>query len=151
MTQAIDFQQLIPELPEWNDGKGIDPEGWIGCMGNYELAVGYSLVFWPRFVVIEDYVLRADANIGNLRSWQEETGRSRRAIEAVMNHIHMVDLHVNSPGANEAQLRYLGRVLKETHLAKLKSDFPDRRFVVDFPDEPGLDLVDYELTFWQQD
>jgi hypothetical protein len=151
MNDATNFQELIAELPEWNDGAGISPEGWVECMGNYELAVGYSLVFWPRFVVIEDYVLREGATVENLRNWERETGGNRRAIEAVMNHIHMADLHVNADPPNEAQLRHLGQVLRETHIAKLKLDFPDRQFEVHFPDEAGLDLLDYELTFWQRD
>jgi hypothetical protein len=32
---------------------------------------------------------------------------------------------------------------------KLRSDFPDLKFVVEFNDEPGLDLVDYQMSFWQ--
>ena len=53
-----DFTALIPELPQWNDGAGIDAESWIGCVGNFELATGYSLIFWPGFVRFEGYVLR---------------------------------------------------------------------------------------------
>ena len=30
-------------------------------MGRYDLAVGYSLVFWPRFVRFEGYVLREES------------------------------------------------------------------------------------------
>ena len=48
MTDESNFQGLIAELPEWNNGSGIAPEAWIECMGSYELAIGYSLVFWPR-------------------------------------------------------------------------------------------------------
>lgn len=40
-----DFSDLILELPRWNNGDGIDAESWIGCVGNYELAIGYSLIF----------------------------------------------------------------------------------------------------------
>jgi hypothetical protein len=53
-----DFAALIPELPKWNGGAGIEPQAWIECVGNYELATGYSLIFWPSFVRFEDYVLR---------------------------------------------------------------------------------------------
>ncbi|WP_294174378.1 hypothetical protein [uncultured Sphingomonas sp.] len=53
-----DFAALIPELPRWNNGADIDPESWIECVGNYELATGYSLIFWPKFVQFDGYVLR---------------------------------------------------------------------------------------------
>lgn len=150
MDDENSFQDLIAELPNWNNGEGVGSDAWIEMMGNYELAIGYSLVFWPRFVVIDGYVLRAGATAEALRQWEQATGGDRRAIEASMNHFHIADLHVNASKPNEAQLRYIGRVLQETHRAKLAANFPERRFVVQFSDEPGLDNLDYELTFWQE-
>ena len=57
-SHSIDdeFNTLIPEIQAWNNGVGIDPMGWVGCEERIELAIGYALVFWPRFVVIDDYV-----------------------------------------------------------------------------------------------
>ena len=49
---------MLPELAEWNNGKGIDLESWVGCSGNFRLAIGYAAIFWPRFVLFEDYILR---------------------------------------------------------------------------------------------
>jgi hypothetical protein len=150
---APDFSTLIPELPQWNDGSGIDPESWVECVGNYELATGYSLIFWPRFVRFEGYVLRADTDgsvgVESLRGFERATACDRASVEAVMNHVHIADIHCNVE-ATEAQLRYLGRVLKDIHDVKLARDFPDLQFTVSFNDEPGLNLIDYELTFWQR-
>lgn len=107
-----DFNQLIPEMQAWNNGAGIPPEEWVGCEGSNELAIGYSLIFWPRFLRIDDYVLRDTAGTeARLRRW-EQSCRDRVAIEAVMNHWHIADLHCVGAPATEAQLRYLGRVLK---------------------------------------
>jgi hypothetical protein len=143
-----DFAALIPELPSWNDGAGIDAESWIECVGNYELATGYSLIFWPKFVHFDGYVLRDGFSEEALQGFKRATDRDRVAVEAVMNHVHIADIHCNVE-ATEAQLRYLGRVLKEIHEVKLRRDFPDVRFTVSFNDEAGLNLIDYELTFWQ--
>lgn len=149
-TTPDDFNNLIPEMQAWNNGTGIDPESWVGCEGRIELAIGYSLVFWPRFELIDDYVLREGSTEANLRDWERATTTGDRgAVEATINHWHIVDLHYAGSPATEAQLRYLGRVLKEIHQVKLRSDFPDRTFVVSFNDEPGLELIDYQLTFWQ--
>jgi hypothetical protein len=147
---AEDFTALIPELPQWNNGDGIDSRGWIECVGNYELAAGYSLIFWPRFVRFEGYVLREGFSVESLRGFEEMTRRHRGAVEDVMNHIHIADIHCNVE-ATEAQLRYVGRVLKDIHEVKLGHDFPDLRFEVTFNDEPGLDLVDYQVSFWQEE
>jgi hypothetical protein len=146
-----DFAELIPELPRWNNGAGIDAEGWIGCKGNYELAIGYSLIFWPRFVRFEKYVLREGFSEESLRGFAAQPGCTRASVEWVMNHEHIADLHCNETDVSEAQLRYLGRVLTQIHKVKLRSDFPDLRFVVEFNDEPGLDLIDYQMSFWQEE
>ncbi|HSA77298.1 MAG TPA: hypothetical protein VLG72_00365 [Nitrospirota bacterium] len=44
-----DFNKLIPELSDWNNGKGIDVVSWIGCVGDFQKAIGYSVMFWPHF------------------------------------------------------------------------------------------------------
>ncbi|MEH3148249.1 MAG: hypothetical protein PGN34_23640 [Methylobacterium frigidaeris] len=147
-SDDADPADLIPETRGWNGGRGIDPEGWIACVGTYELAVGYSLIFWPRFVRFEGYVLRDGFSEASLRGFERSTGRDRAAIEAVMNHLHLADLHANA-AATEAQLRHLGRVLRDIHTAKLARDLPGLRFEIRFDDEPGLDPLLYELTFWQ--
>lgn len=145
-----DFTALIPELPKWNEGAGIEPQAWIECVGNYELASGYSLIFWPSFVRFENYVLHDGFSVESLRGFEDMTKGNRIAIEAVMNHVHIADIHCNVE-ATEAQLRYLGRILKDIWDTKLRRDFPDIRFEVSFNDEPDLYPVDYELTFWQTD
>lgn len=147
---TTNFSALIPELSAWNDGGGIPPDEWISCVGNYELASGYSLIFWPSFVRFEGYVLREGFVEGSLRGFEAMTSHNRSAVENVMNHVHIADIHCNVE-ATEDQLRYLGRVLKEIYAVKLAQQFPDLRFEVSFNDEPGLDLIDYQLSFWQRE
>ncbi len=144
MTNNVD---LIPDAKLWNGGRGVDPESWIGMKGSYDIAVGYTFIFWPEFVVIDDYVLRQGSTEPNLREW-EKKGADRRGIEAVINHIHIADIHYGKT-ASEAQLRHLGRVLKSIYQLKLAADYPERSFEVHFNDEDGLDPIDYELTFFQ--
>ena len=43
-------ESMRDELAGWNNDAGISLETWIGCSGNFSLAVGYSSVFWPEFV-----------------------------------------------------------------------------------------------------
>ena len=144
---------LMPEAQKWNESSGSAPEDWISCVGSCELAIGYSLIFWPPLVAFDRYVLREGCfSEEGVRDWERATNNDRAAIEGVINHVHLLDIHRNSPvEPTEAQLRYLGRMLRETHAAKLQQDFPDRSFEVVFNDEPGLDLIDYEVTFWQID
>ena len=133
----------ILDLKNW----GSDVNSWLFNNGNFDLAVGYSLIFWPKFIVIDGYVLRHGATKKALTSFLEATNGNSVAAQSVVNHIHISDLHFKD--INEAQARHLGRTLRAIHKAKLEMDFPDHAFVVSFNDEPNLDLMDYELTFWQ--
>jgi len=144
MSNDVD---LIPDARLWNEGRGVDLESWIKMTGSYDLAVGYTFIFWPEFVSIDGYVLCQGSTASNLRAW-EKTGADRKAIEAVINHIHIADIHCEVT-ASEAQLRHLGRVLQSIYRLKLATDYPDRSFEVHFNDEDGLDPLDYELTFFQ--
>ena len=149
-TMRADFDKLIPELKDWNNGKGIDPESWVGCSGNYRLAVGYSLVFWPEFVRFEQYVLREGFSEEALRGFEKQHNNDHRSIEAVMNHIHLNSIqHLGCEDASEERLIYLGRVLKQIYEAKLKSQFPEQSFTVLFEDSADRALSDYKITFFQ--
>ncbi len=145
-----DLDTLIAELPLWNNGAGISPEGWIGCMGNYELAIGYSLVFSPRFERVGPCIVRHDIGPFGRKRAEESAEADAAGAEAMVNHLHLLDLHCNvETPPTEAQLRYLGRTLKQAWKAKLAIDFPDVEFAVEFNDEPGLQPIDYQLTFWR--
>lgn len=141
---------LIAELSHWNDGQGIDAEGWIACTGNPELAIGYSLVFWPEFARYKDYVIRAGSDDASyFDEWERQCEGDKAAVEKVVNHVHLADLHAYGTDLTEAQARYLGRLLKEIHEVKLRADFPELTFEVYFNDEPNLAVEDYQLTFWR--
>ena len=146
-----DWDALIPELKAWNNGRGIDPEAWVGCEGNFRLAAAYSLIFWPKFTELDGMVFRRHMDRQTLDSWITNCSGNRQSIEATANHIHLLDLHyVGSPDANAERIIYLGKVLKEIYQVKLAAEFPDRKFVVDFYEPPDKNLQDYQLTFYQK-
>ena len=143
---------MLPELAEWNNGKGIDLESWIGCSGNFRLAVGYSAIFWPRFILFEDYIFREGFKVESVRGFEEQCKGNKRRVEAVLNHLHVADIQYHGcEDVTEQRVVYLGRVLKEIYAAKLAWQFPDRPCEVSFcePDDPA-DLIGYEITFWQK-
>jgi hypothetical protein len=86
------FNNLIPELPKWNDGNGIDIVTWIGCVGNFEHAIKYSSLFWPEFTEHAGCILWADFKIDAYDGFMRQTGGNKKAVEAVMNHVHILDL-----------------------------------------------------------
>ena len=144
-------ESMKAELAAWNNGDGIDLESWIGCEGNFSLAVGYASVFWPAFTLFEGYVLPDGFSEDTLRSF-EQNGRSRKSVEWIMNHLHIADIeHRGCGDISRDKLLVLGNVLKEVYEAKLQWQFPDRPCTVEFfiPDEPD-NLTEYQLSFWQK-
>lgn len=148
-----DYNILIPELKDWNNGKGIDVRSWIGCVGNYQTAIGYSTMFWPEFVEIEGCVVRAGIPEENVRQWLMQCNGNPNCAEAAINHVHLNDLfHIGCEDISPERVAYLGRVLKEIFECKLKRDFPDKAFVVALnePDDK-TDVENYILTFYQKE
>jgi hypothetical protein len=147
-----DFNELIPELRDWNGGAGVDVDAWTGCSGNFQLAIGYSEVFWPRFVEFETYILREGFSMKSLRAFECNPPNDRQSVESVMNHLHIADIQFyGCEDASKERLIYLGTVLREIHEAKLKWQFPNRHFEVHFftPDTED-DLWGYQITFFQK-
>src|SRR5271169_4406486 len=95
------FDQLIPEMRDWNNGAGINVRGWLECSGSLELAIGYSTIFWPEFVEFEQYVLRSGFSVESLRGFERGRNGDRRSVEAVMNHLHIADIHCGSPATRK--------------------------------------------------
>jgi len=147
---SSETDKLIPELQLWNDGLGIDMDGYLSCMGNYELAIVYSNFFWPTFVEHDGCIFRGDPNVEIYEQWRTQTNGDKTAIEAVMNHVHILDIFPSVERLPpREQIVYLGRQLQQMWTAKLHNDFPDRNIMVDFTDDCGDDLLEYQITFFQ--
>lgn len=144
-----DFSELIPELSEWNEGRGIDVESWINALGNFEHAIAYGRLFWPEFTEHDDCIFWAPLDVENYERWMNYTKGDKTAIEKVKNHVHIVDFFSIAPGPTKVQMIYFGRFLKELWECKLQRDFPGRSIVVDFFEPDGENPYDYEITFYQ--
>ena len=89
---------------------------------------------------------------GNLENTLELLGSARKAIEAVLNHLHIADIqHHGCEDISRERLIYLGRLLAEIYRAKLAWQFPAKQFEVLFDDSPLGNLIDYQITFFQKD
>jgi len=147
----VPMADLVPETRDWNGGNGIDLPSWIGCVGSFQHAIAYGELFWPDYEVHDGCVFFAGFSEESYRGFMQQTSGNRQAVEAVMNHCHILDLFCG-PELNPTreQVVYLGRLLKEMWAAKLQRDFPNKQFVVSFPEAPSDDLLDYEVTFFQE-
>ncbi|HEY8129710.1 MAG TPA: hypothetical protein VIF39_13530 [Hyphomicrobium sp.] len=135
------WDRLLPHLKDWNNGQGIDPLDWVACSGNFDLAIGYTTLFWPDFVEHDDMVLLSSR-------LNEKLDGITSCLEKLLNHLHLLDTHyAGCPGATPEKLEFLGKTIREMWAAKLSQDFPGVRFAVEFFGNSSSDLSDYQLTF----
>jgi len=145
-------ESMKSELAAWNNGAGIEIESWIGCEGNFSLAVGYVSVFWPEFILFDGYILRNGFSEASLQGFAQRQGTNRRSVEWLMNHLHIADIqYYGCKDASKDKLLLLGNVLKEIYEARLLWQFPDNPCSVEFyiPEDED-DLMEYQLSFWQK-
>jgi hypothetical protein len=144
-------ESMTAALAAWNNGKGIDLESWIGCEGNFSLAVGYTTIFWPDFVEFDGYILRNGFSEESLRAFEKREASNRKSVESLMNHLHIADVqYLGCADASADKLLLLGKVLEEIYQAKLQWQFPDKPCTVHLfiPDDPEK-LTEYQISFWQ--
>jgi hypothetical protein len=65
-------ESMRAELAAWKNGGGIDLVSWVGCEGNFRLAIGYAAIFWPAFVEFDGYLLRAGFSVEALRGFEAQ-------------------------------------------------------------------------------
>ena len=150
-------EKLIPDLKEWRELNGNDfsIDDWTSMEGNIKLSIGYLSLFWTDFIEYDDCVLfKKHFSIDNFLHWSNaESVEYFAQIESVINHIHIIDLFSDENKRKEIsvdQIKYIGNKMCEIYLVKLKSDFPDRQFIIRFNGDENLgNLSDYQLTFYQ--
>jgi hypothetical protein len=153
MNSIVDFARLIPELKDWNGGAGIDIDQWISCEGDHKHLIGYARILWPDFVEHDGCIfLGNEIDQDNYRSFLTQRKGDKTAVEAVMNHQHIVDLFSRSHHETPTRevVLYVGRLIKEIWRTKLNHDFPGRKMIVSFPEDEIENLLDYEITFFQE-
>jgi hypothetical protein len=140
---------LLPELRAWNDGRGISPLTYVFCMARSDTATAYLDLFWPEFVVFEEYVFRAGFEEAGVRDWQSSQNNSRRNVEAATNYLDIGSLFQNSNELKSATIEDRAKLIRATladiYTVKLERDFPDRLFHIELIDT----VDDLALTFYQ--
>ena len=132
----VEMASLVAESNDWAGG---DVRWWISTVGNFSAMIGYAELFWPDFNEFDGCVLRGEVNEANFRAWMERLNGDRRAVEKVMNRVDLNYLFDGnySIAATDFQLSYLGCLLREMWEAKLRREFPDRWFAVEFHEDPS--------------
>jgi hypothetical protein len=140
---------VLPELRQWSDGKGITIDGYAFTIGRFDHAIGYAHLFWPAFHEHDGCVFRRPVNIGHYEEWLSHFAGDRSRVEAMMNHEDLAYLFLSDGYEPTASvIAHLANVMRDMWAAKLKLEYPGRDFQVV---TSCLDrVVDAQLTFFEQ-
>ena len=146
--RPVDYAKLIPELSAYSDSGPWAIDVWLANIGRYDAALAYASLFWPVFTEIDECVLLGPGVPESYAAWRASHGDDPGAIEAVLNHLHLLDLFPMAPEPSRDAVLHLGIVLREMWTAKLHRDFPDRQFIVSFSETFDLRVDNPEITFY---
>ncbi len=149
------YNKLIPELAEWQEVNGADfsADDWICGIGRFDHAIGYLTVFWPSLYEHDGCIfVGGKPDEENYQSWLKSTEGNKKSVEAVLNHVHIIDLFQgNDTPPTEEQIIYIGNVLKDIWSYKAKVEFPERDISIEFYEGTKDDLVEYQVTLFQNE
>jgi hypothetical protein len=122
----------------------------VNAVGSYDHAIAYASIFWPDFFLRDDCVFRLDPTSENYATWMSTLHGDRSKVEAVINHLHILDMFASGDFEPTPQVvLHVARLLKDMWSCKLQRDFPERQFKVEISDGTPDDLLTYEVTFFQ--
>ncbi len=90
------FQQWKQENESWIPNFNI--WSYLNLRGDFDLAAAFSKLFFPDFVEVDGCVLlKEQYSPEGLSRWMKSYDGNTRAVEAMMNHVHIWDRFLNSP------------------------------------------------------
>jgi hypothetical protein len=145
----MDYSQLLPEQLQPFASQGPWAINvWLDNIGRYDAAAAYASLFWPAFTEVDGCVLLGPAVPKYYNEWKAKFGQETWKIESVLNHRHILDLFPMDRDPSKELILHLGNVMKEMWTEKLRRDFPDRKFVVSFPEDFNFGIDNPEITFY---
>jgi hypothetical protein len=118
-------ESWIPDFDIWD---------YLSLSTNADLAAAFFKLFWPDFVEINGCVLlRHKYSLEGFANWLQHLNGNKARVEAMMNHVHILDLFPNSPkdDVHKEELHdFLARALTLSWKAALREAFPEKHFVV---------------------
>lgn len=131
----------LPQLSEWVTGAEADGyhlQGFMSANVSVAEAAALADLYWPKFVEYRGSVFlgfKFDRNA--IDHWHDHLSGDRRAVEAVVNHVHLWDYFVVALESEYAALPELAESIAVIWRAAVREAFPDRGFEITVSDGSG--------------
>jgi len=136
VQESVDLSK-IPQLDGWiADGGDFDPRTFLLSSVTIGEAAAMSLLLWPEFTEYRSCVfLRFLFDTQAIDKWFGELKGDGRAVESVVNHLHLWDVFAPKTEPEYVLVSELAPKLGEMWMAALKRTFSSREFVVSVTSE----------------
>jgi hypothetical protein len=128
----------LPQVQAWSAGsQDFSPSGFMMANVTVSEAAVLSTIFWPDFVEFQGCVfLDFKFDEKGVNNWLDQLKGDLRAVEAVVNQVHLWDVFApTSPEEYEVLSQLAGRV-SDMWRAAARLAFPDREFQISVTDDP---------------
>jgi hypothetical protein len=140
----------LPQLSEWVTGAEADGYHLQGFMSvNVSVAEATALadLYWPKLVEYRDCVFLGFKFDGkSVDEWHGRLSGDWRAVESVVNHVHLWDYFVITLESEYAALPELADSIAVMWQAAVQKAFPGREFEITVSDGSGDDGPTLRLT-----
>ncbi len=128
----------LSQVREWAGGTAdFNPAAFVMYNVSVAEAAVLSTLLWPDFVEYDGCVLLAfkfdEAGVSN---WLDHLEGDRRAVEAVVNHVHLWDVLAAKAPEEYAALSALAGRIAPMWRAAARAAFPEREFDITVTDDP---------------
>lgn len=156
MTPFYD-PDLLPTLREmratWT-GPTISLWSFVNFKGSMELGYAFASLFWPELIEFQGGIFVAEQfREDSFDQWMQSLDGSLTKVEAVMNHLHVNDLFLNTPSddnlPSSVNMRFAAS-LAGCWRAAAATQFPDLPIQVECDTDIDPDVHDYEVTLFVQ-
>jgi hypothetical protein len=124
MESKRENESWVPDFDIWD---------YLSLSANADLAAAFFKLFWPDFVETDGcIILRHNYSAEGFARWLEHFEGNKTQVEAMVNHVHILDLFPMSPKDDEHKEElheFLARALTLSWKAALREAFPEKHFV----------------------
>lgn len=124
MESKRENESWIPDFDIWD---------YLSLSANADLAAAFFKLFWPDFVEIDGcIILGHNYSVEGFARWLKHYHGDKAKVEAMVNHVHILDLFPSSPKEDEHKEElheFLARAFTLSWKAALRAAFPGKRFV----------------------
>ncbi|MFB7371983.1 hypothetical protein ACFC0D_19310 [Streptomyces sp. NPDC056222] len=130
----------LPQLLEWvvESDEEFHLQGFTSSTVSVAEAIALAALYRPEFVEYEGCVfLGFKFDRGGVDEWLENQSGDRRAVESVVNHVHLWDYFPLTSDAEYAALASLAEEIAAMWRNAVRDAFPGRKFEIAVSDGTG--------------